>query len=85
MKRKNRSWPEICASILDIVSKENPGVTRIMYASFISYKQLNSYMDILLQQRLIARNEHNKRFLITDKGRQFLDLYTNMEEMLNPI
>ncbi len=85
MKRKNRSWPEICASILDVVSKENPGATRIMYASFISYRQLNSYLEILLKQRLIARGEHDKRFSITGKGRQFLDLYTNMEEMLNPV
>ena len=57
----------------------------MMFASMLSYRQLNIHLQVLLKDRLLEYDEQKKVYKITMKGLQFIELYTNMAEMLEPI
>jgi predicted transcriptional regulator len=56
-----------------------------MYASMLSYRQMNIHLQVLLKNRLLEYHEQEKVYKITIRGRQFLEPYTKMAEMLKPI
>jgi predicted transcriptional regulator len=58
---------EIVASILDSARKEEEGVrmTKVMYASFLSYTQVIYYLRYLIDNRLLEYDELNKRYKTT--------------------
>jgi predicted RNA-binding protein with TRAM domain/predicted transcriptional regulator len=83
----NRNRAEIYATLLrGALSEETERVTitRLMYVSMLSYRQLNIHLQVLLKNRLIEYHEE-KIYKITIRGRQFLEPYTKMAEMLKPI
>lgn len=83
---KNRSRTDIFASLLDTSSKENGlGITKLVYTSFLSYRQMVSYMEILMQGGLLEFGKLDRLYKITPKGRQFLGVFNEMNDMLNPI
>jgi predicted transcriptional regulator len=85
---KYRNRAEIYASLLrGAVSGETEGVTitRLMYASILSYRQMNIHLQVLLKDRLLEYPEQEKVYKITIRGRQFLELYSKMDEMLEAI
>jgi predicted transcriptional regulator len=68
-----------------------------MYTVFLSYAQLQGYLSALLEKGLIEKyqkqleeegkgNKENKRssyyYRITDKGRRFLQIYRELNEMI---
>jgi predicted transcriptional regulator len=86
MRKKYRSRTEIIASILETTARENAaGITRLMFICFLSYPQIKSYLEILMKDQLLRRNDQDKVYRITVKGRQFLDLYSKMADMLKPL
>jgi predicted transcriptional regulator len=82
--RKYRSRADILASILQSAEKENTGVgiTRLMYNSFLSYNQINQYLEVLKENALLNYDAANKKYFITAKGLKFLDLYSKMDNLL---
>jgi predicted transcriptional regulator len=89
---KNRSRNEIIASMLEIISRGGDTTrTKLMYGSFLSYSQLNEYLLLLLKNGMISQHhqqqqQKNERdsplFMITEKGRHFLNLYNQMNELI---
>ena len=70
--------------------------TKIMYTVFLSYAQLQGYLSDLVEKGLIeqiqknaARRKKDKGkqrssnyYIITDKGRRFLQIYRDLSEMM---
>jgi predicted transcriptional regulator len=91
---KNRSRNEIIASMLEIISRGGATTrTKLMYGSFLSYSQLNEYLLLLLENGMISQHHHQQQqqkknerdsplFMITEKGRHFLNLYNQMNELI---
>ena len=87
-KTKYRNRAEIYASLLrGAFAEETEGITitSLMFASMLSYRQMNIHLQVLLKDRLLEYDEQKKVYKITMKGLQFVELYTKMAEMLEPI
>ena len=85
---KNRSRTDLIASILEVIYRGGSTKTKIMYGAFMSYDQLNEYMSFILEAGLIESqmNGHSHpSFKLTEKGRHFLDLQNQMNEMVTMI
>jgi predicted transcriptional regulator len=85
--RKNRNTAEVYASLLRNAAREETGtgITKLMYTSFLSYRRTAVHLVVLLRERLLEYDESTKLYKITPKGRQFLEIYTKMAEILEPI
>ena len=77
----NRSRTEIDGNILD-ASNGRTIKTKIMYSAFLSYKQLNKYLSILIEINLIEYLDGTKTFKTTEKGLNLLKIYDEMAELL---
>ena len=62
-----------------IVASVSVRKTHIMYQANLSYVQINKYLNKLLTQDLL-KHDNNSRYLITDKGLDFLKLYKEYVE-----
>lgn len=65
---------EIIADILH-VAKVNAKKTQIMYQANLSYKVMQKYLGEILAASLLCFEEDKRCYLLTDKGRAFLDTY----------
>jgi predicted transcriptional regulator len=84
--RKHRSRPEIISSILSVAS-QGARKTHIMYRANLSYDQLNEYLSFLLGNGLIEKRadteyEGTVVYKVTQKGRQFLEKYSRLQDIL---
>ena len=72
----NRDRDEICALVLHSC---NEPVTRskIMYKTLLNFHQVNAYAELLVKSELLDYDIQNRTFLITNKGRKYLELYSN--------
>jgi predicted transcriptional regulator len=79
-----RSRDEIYASILRSASQDinGMGITRIMYNTFLSYSQLSESLEQLTRFRLLAFQHDDKRFKITERGRRFMQIVEEMDDIL---
>jgi len=71
-----RSAVEIVAQILFVCLDVGANKTAIMYRCNLSYTQLQRYLPILCDHKLLA--ERGSRFVVTDKGREFLEQLANV-------
>jgi predicted transcriptional regulator len=83
MARK-RSRIDIIADML-VSIQQNGGVikpTHLMYKSNLSYRQMNSYLEELLESELIRKVSRQKYeyISITDRGFDFLQKFREMRE-----
>ena len=78
---KNRSRTEIVGNILDAA---NGGATKtkIMYIAFLSYGQLREYLSILIEHNLLEYIEGTQTYRTTEKGINFLKIYSEIGELL---
>ena len=86
--KRSRDTIEIYASLLENAARVNAkgiGITKLMYTSSLSYGPTLLHLEVLRRQRLLDYDDSLKLYKITPKGRQFLELYTKMAEMLKPI
>ena len=86
--KRYRDTIEIYAALLESAARANAkgiGITKLMYTSFLSYAPTFLHLKILRRQGLLDYDDSVKLYKITPKGRQFLELYTKMAEMLEPI
>ena len=81
-----RSRTDITAAILKSAIEENgAGMTRIMYNSFLSFNQIKEYLSLLVTNGLLEYHEGNRKYKTTNKGKRFLKLYENVDELLKTI
>jgi predicted transcriptional regulator len=67
---------EIVAQILQAANDHNEITkTKIMYATFLSYKQLQEYLALLVQDELLEYLEATHTYRTTKKGLKFLKIY----------
>lgn len=77
-KNKNRSKLEIVRDMLSATS-EKTKKTRMMYQANLSYCQLEKYLKNLLEGGLVECDD-DSFYLITWKGKEFLQMYTDYLE-----
>lgn len=80
---KHRSGLEIAVDVLSIVSVRTRK-TRIMYQANLSFRLIEKYLAVLLQQGLL-KCEAGRCYLITQRGRRFLQMYTEYVERCKKI
>lgn len=78
---KYRSRTEISSQILEAASSGSTK-TRIMYKAFLSYAQLKEYLEMLTVNGLLEYQQSEEIYRTTMKGRKFLDLYSNIGELV---
>jgi predicted transcriptional regulator len=61
------------------------GLTRLSYISMVSHRKLTFHLQVLLKYGLLDYDNPEKVYNITTRGLQFIELYTKMAEMLEPI
>jgi len=79
---KVRSRTEIIGLILQAVEGEPLTRSKIMYQSMLNFKQVTDYTSLLIQQELLSYSKLDRTYTITDKGRQFLALFTESSKLL---
>lgn len=67
---------DIIADILTVASK-NAKRTQIMYQANLSYRVLVKYLDEVVASSLVSFNQDQQYYMLTDKGKEFLDAYKN--------
>jgi predicted transcriptional regulator len=77
-QNKNRGSLDIVRDILSIASVK-VRKTKIMYQANMSYVQLEKYLKVLLDGGLVEC-DGDSCYLITQKGREFLQTYANYVE-----
>jgi predicted transcriptional regulator len=79
-RRPYRNRMEIAAGILEI-AKNGSRKTRIMYLGNLSFDLLQKYLDMLVNLGLLQiRNEKEKVYLATEKGRRFLEDFSELQK-----
>ena len=79
-RRPYRNRMEITAGILEI-AKNGSRKTRIMYLGNLSFDLLQKYLDLLVNLGLLQmRNEKERIFVATEKGRQFLEDFNELQK-----
>jgi predicted transcriptional regulator len=81
---RHRSKIEIIVDILrSIMNDSTLSSSKVMYKSFLTYKQMREYLPFLLQNELIKYGDKDRTFAITNKGLHFLEMYNSLPEFLN--
>jgi predicted transcriptional regulator len=81
LKAKHKNRTEIIASVLEAVKGVGLSKTRIMFSAYLSYEQLNEYLNELLGKELLANDLDTRTYNITSKGSKFLELYAELEKV----
>jgi len=79
---KYRSRTEIISMILESVTIGTTK-TKIMYKAYLSYTQLKEYLTLLEGSGMIGYENGSQIYRITDKGRKFLKLSTEIGDMVS--
>jgi predicted transcriptional regulator len=79
---KVRSRAEIIGLILEAIEGEPLTRSKIMYQTMLNFKQLTDYTSLLIQQELLDYSKLDRKYIITNKGRQFLALFTETSKLL---
>jgi predicted transcriptional regulator len=82
---KNRSRVEILYDII-AAARASARKTHLMYKSNLSFRQLDIYLKFLLRQSLVEERfdieDGSKRYYVTSKGLQFLELFENLQSYM---
>jgi predicted transcriptional regulator len=79
-RRPYRNKMEIAAGILEI-AKTGSRKTRIMYLGNLSFDLLQKYLDMLVRLGLLSmRNGDEKIYVATEKGREFLEDFNELQK-----
>jgi predicted transcriptional regulator len=79
---KYRSRSEIVKSILEAAkASEGTSRTKLIYKSYLSFKQLRGYLETLQEDGLIDYEVGKRCYRVTEKGLHLLQLQNRMEEI----
>jgi predicted transcriptional regulator len=73
---------EIIGLVLQAVQGEPLTRSKIMYQTMLNFKQVTDYTSLLIQQELLSYSKLDRKYIITDKGGQFLALFTETSKLL---
>ena len=78
-----RSRMDIAAEILE-AANDSIGTTRvkIMYKAYVSYPQLNGYLEMLVSKGLLDYDKQFQHYRITEKGSNFLKGYETISNYI---
>ena len=79
---KARSRTEIIGLILQAVEVEPLTRSKIMYQAMLNFKQATDYSAVMIQVGLLKYLMLDRKYAITDKGRQFLALFNETNNLL---
>lgn len=80
--RDRRSRMDVYADTLDAV-KDESRKTHIVYKANLNFKRCENYLDELKENGLIKVEAHSPlQWDITDKGKEFLEKYKELRELL---
>ena len=81
---KHRSRRELIRDILKAARNygNGAGQTQIMYNAVLSHGQLKMYLIILIDNGLLQHDLGNQKFRITEKGLSFLQLYEQIDGLI---
>jgi predicted transcriptional regulator len=78
----NRGKIEIIGDILGVCLTGDAKRTHIMYRGNLSHDMLKFYTDELVNKGLVELNPGKGQFKTTDKGKEFLNHYGRIKELL---
>ncbi len=81
---KYRSRADIISHVLRTTMNGGVTKTRIMYGAYLSYSQINEYLDFLQSKELLGFEQQTQRYNLTEKGLHFLHSYDQISEALAP-
>jgi predicted transcriptional regulator len=81
---KHRSRTEIIGAILEAANGGGATKTTIMYKAMLSYEYMKEYLLSLVQDDLIEYEQGMMSYRTTPKGMRLLQLYNNVNEMVQP-
>jgi predicted transcriptional regulator len=79
---KTRDRTEIIGLVLQTVEGEPLTRSKIMYQTMLNFKQVTDCTSLLIQQELLSYSKLDRTYPITDKGRQFLALFSETSKLL---
>ena len=79
---KYRSRFEIASSILKVALEGKASKRRLMYASFLSFAQINEYLGFLMANGLVMMDKDNHVYSLTEKGLRFLHVYEDLSKLI---
>lgn len=80
---KKRDKMEIIHDILFVIEKKNGTAkqTQIMSKSNLSYKMMQYYLEDLLKKQFILEiGDKKKTYIITEKGKMFIQKYRSIKD-----
>jgi predicted transcriptional regulator len=80
---KRRDRIEVIKDILSVA--DNPrgaNKTKLVYMSNLNFNRLSTFLQFLLEKKLLEKNEDENLYNITVKGREFLHQLDRTEKML---
>jgi predicted transcriptional regulator len=69
--------------ILQAVEREALTRSKIMYKAILNFKQVTDYTAFLTEEGLLTYLEQERKYAITDRGKQFLTLFKETNKLLN--
>jgi len=78
-----RSRAEITAVILQSAAA-GATKTRLMYKAYLSYAQIKEYLRYLQENGFVKYEEGTQHYKVTPRGRQFLRINEEINELVNP-
>jgi predicted transcriptional regulator len=85
MSQKYRNRIDLIAHLLNAAHTGATTKTKIMRKAMISYGQLGKYLQMMTENGLIAYDDANRRFMITQRGYQFMEMYEDLSKLIGPI
>jgi predicted transcriptional regulator len=79
---KTRGSTEIIGLILQAVERQALTRSKIMYQAILNFKQVTDYTSYLTEEGLLTYLAQDRKYVITDKGRQFLKLFKETDKLL---
>jgi predicted transcriptional regulator len=81
---KPRSRSEIIVAIMEAANGGGATKTMIMYKAVLSYDRMKEYLSSLAEDGLIEYEQGRMTYRTTAKGMRLLQLYNNVNEMVQP-
>jgi len=79
---KYRSRTDIIAMILQ-ASMNGATKTRLMYSAYLSYAQVQEYLQYLTDRRLISFDPETHAYKLTEQGLHFLRVYDEISAIVS--
>jgi predicted transcriptional regulator len=79
---KYRSRTDIVGLILEAANGGGATKTKMMYKALISYNLMKEYLALLAENDLLEYEEGNMTYRTTEKGLHLLQIYNNMNEIV---